>query len=49
MVDVLPEGEALFRQIMRVPVSVREVVTLGLTAWPAVLLPATAAGVPQGR
>lgn len=48
-VDVLPEGELLFRQIMRVPISVKEVLTLGLTTWPAVLLPATAAGVPLGR
>lgn len=47
-VDVLAEGELLFRQIMRVPVSVRVVVTLGLTTWPAVLLPATVAGIPLG-
>lgn len=41
MVDVLPEGELLFRHTMWVPVSFEAVVTLGL--------PALAAGVPLGR
>lgn len=49
MVDVLPEGEMLLRQIMRVPVSVGEVATLDLRNWLAMLLPATVAGVPLGR
>lgn len=49
MVDVLPEGEMLLRQIMRVPVSAGEAVTLGLRTWPAALLPAPVAGVLLGR
>lgn len=49
MVDVLPEGEMLLRQIMRVPVSAGEAATLGLRTRPVVLLPATVAGVPLGR